>query len=493
VRPILFLVSAASSYRLLKYVADQLVRDGKRVCFLYERGSDPTFDLVKRDAAALGGEAFALETIVDPAVASGPAWRRHPRRLDALAIWLRVTAIGPGLLHNLIARLLPSAVLKRIERNEEAGEVSRMLALRVDLSSRLAAARSLLRTLNPGAIVSCDDGIAAALPVHAAARQEGLPVVVVPYGYGVRRDLEIALDAKAALGALATADGPWGEVIRARAPQWIKRGPHEGAMMHLGSYILAAESLGITLRDAWIIHGGYADRLCVESEQMQRVYLEEGVPPRKLALTGTPYCDVMVRALERDPAARAALRQPRTIECGRTRILVSWPPSYHGDRAAFSEFASYREMSLATLGWLGRLPNCTVTVSLHPATLAEDRQALIDIGVQLTDAYVIELIPLSDLFITYFSSTIRWAVAAGKPVINFDLYKLGLAVYDAAPGVLTVSTLAGFQREVTSLTTSDAAFAEVAARQIAVAPQWGVLDGLNTARVAAEIEKLAAA
>lgn len=478
-RPILFLVSAASSYRLQKYVAEHLVREGRRVAFLYERGHDATFDLLKRDAAALGAEVYSLEAAIKPLVRSGPLWRRHPRVSSAIAIWARVAAM----LFQPMRSVLP-AVMQRVDGHASPGELTRLQKLREALAEQLAAARAVLSAAQPAAMVACEDGISAALAVHTAARQAAIPVVVVPYGYGVRRDLEIALDAKAAHGELITASGRWGGLIQSYAPQWLKTGHHAGALMYPEAYILAAESLGITLRDAWIIHGGHADRICVESEQMKRAYLAEGVPEQKLALTGTPYCDVMVRAAERNPAALAAVRQPRRIDPGGTRVLVSWPPNYHGDRAAFSEFATYREMSLTVLGWLSRQPRCAVTVSLHPATLAADRAALVENGVRLTDDYVIELIPQHDVFVTYFSSTIRWAVAAGKPVINFDLYKLGLSVYDAAPGVQSVSSFADFQREVTRLATSDAAFAEQAGRQIAVAPEWGTLDGLNTARVA---------
>jgi hypothetical protein len=466
-RPILFLVSAASSYRLLKFVAEHLAREGRPVAFLYERGHDELFEVIQRDARALGAEAYAFAPLIDPRSRSGPVWRRHPRLRDAIAIWAKVVLMIPGL--------------------RPAGDAGRVRELRAILAAQLAAARRLLSTLQPSAIVAGEDGISAPLAIHAAARHAGIRVVVVPFGYGVRRDLETALDAKAAHGELVTATGRWGGLIRARAPHWIKAGAHAGALMYEAAYIVAAESLGITLRDPWIIHGGYADRLCVESEQMGAVYRSEGIPESKLVPTGTPYCDVMVRALERNAAARAAVRQPRRIDPGVTRVLVSWPPSYHADRGALSEFPSYREMSVSVLGWLSRLPGCSVTVSLHPATLAADRAALIENGVRLSDDYVIELIPQHDVFVTYFSSTIRWAVAAGKPVINFDLYKLGLTVFDNAPGVLTVASFTDFQREMTQLATEESAFADAARRQIAAAPAWGTLDGLNTARVIAAI------
>lgn len=464
----MFVVSAASSYRLLSYVARHLAENGRRVVYLYERGPDPLFDLIKSEVAQLGGEAYALETLVDLGEQSAPAWRNHPRFRSALAMWIWISSL-------LLWRSWDD-------------EFTRTKKLQAILASQLAAARRLFASLQPAAIVAGEDGISAPLAIHAAARHAGMRVVVVPYGYGVRRDLETALDAKKARGELITATGRWARLLRSLAAHWIKDGAHAGALMYEEDYVVAAESLGLTLRDPWIIHGGYAERLCVESEQMLEVYRSEGIPESRLVLTGTPYCDVMLKAVDSNAPARTALRQPHRIAPGVTRVLVSWPPSYHQDRGHHSEFPTYREMSITVLGWLSALPSCEVTVSLHPATLAEDRTALVDNGVRLSDDYVIELIPQHDVFVTYFSSTIRWAVAAGKPVVNFDLYQLAMAVYDAAPGVITVGSFAEFQREMTRLTTSDEAFAEVAGRQISVAPRWGTLDGLNTARVAAVIQ-----
>jgi hypothetical protein len=385
-----------------------------------------------------------------------------------------------------------SRVARSIARmTVERWGVAQLPAFRATIGAQLAAAAGLFRRIGPSVMVACEDGISTLLPVHAAARHLGIPVLEVPYGYAVQRDLEIALENKAARGELLRADGPAGRLLRKRAPQWIKQGPFEGAVMHLPSYIIAAESLGVTLRDAWIIHGGYADRLCVESEQMQAVYRAEGVPERKLTLTGTPYCDVMVRALEAAPAAGTALRQPRRIDPSRTRILVSWPPSDHEERAGHCEFRTYREMSATVLGWLNALADCEVTVSLHPAAPLADRQALADEGVRLTPDYVVSQIPQHDLFVTYFSSTIRWAVAAGKPVVNFDAYRLGLDVYAGAPGVFTVDSFDAFREVVAGLTASESRFAQAADRQIAVAPAWGLLDGQCTDRVVAEIARLA--
>jgi len=252
--------------------------------------------------------------------------------------------------------------------------------------------------------------------------------------------------------------------------------------------VMAYEGHGLRVRDAWIVHGGYADRLLAESRQMLGLYRREGIPASKLALTGSPYCDVLAEGARAEPAAQAALRQPRRIDPARTRILVSWPPSYHASRRQFAEFPTYREMTLAVLGWLARLPDCSVTLSMHPAAPEADRAAVRETGLAFADEYVIRLIPRHDIYVSYFSSTIRWAIAAGKPVVGYDAYKLELPVYDAAPGFVNARDVATFKQKMLELVASADAFAAAAARQVSVAEDWGSLDGRCTERVAAEID-----
>src|SRR5439155_19774288 len=100
---------------------------------------------------------------------------------------------------------------------------------------------------------------------------------------------------------------------------------------------------------------------------MESIYLSEHVPKGKISSTGSPYCDAIAQALGKVPGAGQALRTARRITEGRTRILVSWPPSYHDVRGRFSEIPTYAEMTRHFFAWLQTLPGCDLTVSLHPA------------------------------------------------------------------------------------------------------------------------------
>ena len=461
-KPIIFVVGSTTAYKIHKPFAEFCVRQGRKVAFVYDREPDALFEQIQAAATALGATAVSLDAAIDPGPHEAP-WGFFNRPPDRAKAFDQVRKQNP---------------------------TPRMAAFADAIFGRLAAARKLLKTINPSVVVVAEDGVAGPLALIAAAQRQGLRVVVLPYGYGTQEDFEIALEPKAARGELERPEGAVGEAIRRFAPEWIKRGRFEGALLFPAEYIVCLESAGIHVRNAWIVHGGTADRLCVESAQMMRLYQSEGLPAEKLVLTGSPYGDFVLDALQTDPSARSAFRQPRKIAADHTQILVSWPPSYHDSRGSASEFPSYLEMTRTVLEGLHKLPDVRLTVSLHPAVSPDHRAAIASMGVTLSNRYVLELIPLHDIYVSYYSSTIRWAVASGKPVLNYDAYKLGLDVYDAAPGVVTVAIANELIARAREVTASESAFVALATEQVRVAPDWGMFDAHAMPRVLSELDRI---
>jgi hypothetical protein len=454
-KTLLLVVSSATSYRLHRLFAQYCVSRGHRVHLVYDGAPDALFSELRRDAQSWGTGAVSLDDLVIDGAKPILRWWRMPNPWRAL----------------IFSQLTPAR-----------GSIHRRL-----LGARLAAAQGLLQRLSPAVVVVAEDGISGPAALIAAARSLALPVVDLPYGYGTQADLDNALDEKAATEELNRPHGRLGKILSWLAPQWIKRGRHAGAIIFPQEYILAREALGMTLRDAWTVHGGTANRLLAESAQMMDLYRREGIPARKLTMPGTPYCDVMADVLKADPQAAAAFRQPRTIEPGKLRLLVSWPTSYHATRASYCEFQTYEEMTRSVLGWLHALPNCELTVSLHPAIPRETQEAIEAMGLRISTEYVIALIPRHDVYISYFSSTQRWAVACGKPVVNYDAYGVGLNVYDAAPGFIGTRRFEEFKTRMQALTDIDGGFVPCASAQIAVAEKWGTVDGKCSERILDEL------
>lgn len=447
-RPILIVATSLASFALLRELAARLARQGQAIAFCSQGDNEPLDAAMRAAAEAMGTRLHCIAAHAGPAT----VWQRTTRRLSD----------GNAKLNALL----------------EIHQVN------------CRAARQLLREVQPKAVVVAEDGISGNCWIIDAARRAGVPVVDCPYGYGTHHDLENHLASRQQAGELLLNNGAYAEEIRRKYPHWIKRGRFEGALLYVPEYIVAWQRAGLRIRDPWVVHGGVSDKLCVESPQMLRHYLAEGLPRQQLELTGTVYCDMMHDALGKSPSALRALHSGQKIEPGTTSILVCWPTSYHADRGALCEFESYVELSQRMFQFLSSLEKVQVTVSLHPAMPTECRQVILDCPVQVSETNVLELIPQHDMYISEFSSTVRWAIAAGKPVVNYDFYCFDLCDYDEAPGVLQVSTFQAFQDEVRALVRGEAHYAAIAKRQCEVAEEWGVIDGKAAGNIAALIDSL---
>jgi len=366
----------------------------------------------------------------------------------------------------------------------------RAISLFKTFSSRKAGFEFFFMQNGIRVLLCSEDGISGDLAAISAAKERGILVVDIPYGCGTSYEILFDMQKKAEQGRLITAFGRDLRALQLVTPQWLGHTPLQNAIMLPPEYILAVNLAGAVVRDPWIIHGGDSDLLCVENERSLEQYRKENIPEDKLSLTGSPYCDRMFAALSNLKDAAAALRKPRKIQADLTKILISWPPSYHETYPERNEFATYDEMTKNVFRFLCSLPNVELTTSLHPACTDETRHFLCSLGVQLTEEYIIDLLPQHDIFCTYFSSTIRWALASGKIVVNYDAYGLGISTFNEAPGFLNTALFAEFTEVLHRLTVSDASFTSLASRQIEVADQWGIIDGRCNERILREITGL---
>lgn len=450
---VMIIVQNRASYPPLRYVAAASLQRGWNVQLLFGGSDSVERTLIHADASAAGFDVLdmpgdAAQPRIEPLIGHHP----DPERLGSLRTHLeRPLRKGWG--------------------------IYQALGLTV------AGALAFFELQRPDLIIVAEDGITGPLLLLGVARHLGIPILDVPYGFSFRVDLEVDLDRKASEGTLITPTGPFGDAVVGFAPQWVKSGKHAGVVMQNPVYIAALEAIGIALPDPWVVHGGLAWQLCVEGERSLAFYRSEGIPERKLTMTGTPYCDIVLDGLKKDPIARAAFLNGRRITSGTTRILVSWPPSYHSSRGIFSEFGTYESMTEALLRGLAAISGAEVTVSLHPAVTTETRNLVASWGLVVSDEYLIELIPRHDVFVGYFSSTMRWAIAAGKPVLNYDAYRLGFTYFDGVPGLRTLSSVADVLGHATQLARDDHAFETAARAQASEAWTWGVIDGRATDRV----------
>jgi hypothetical protein len=198
-------------------------------------------------------------------------------------------------------------------------------------------------------------------------------------------------------------------------------------------------------------------------------------------------------------AAQAQIVERRNELCrslglpaDRPLILTALPPDFLDQPGGRPEcdFRGYERLVDFWLNTCCSIPGHNVMVALHPSVAPADAVKFERYGARVAPLNTAELIPLCDVFVASISSTIRWAIACGKPVINYDVYRYRYTDFVGIEGVLTFEEQDEFISILRRIT-SDATYAtEIRRKQAAIAPLWGRLDGKSGQRMVELVRRL---
>ena len=422
-----------------------------------------------RGEALVAGDGTAAAAPAPMTVRARRGLRRAVRRLSP-----RLEAALHGLAVHLVEENLVTALPLRLR------EVRRSLR----------GARALVARVRPDLVVLAEDtveyGTAALI---RAAHEQGAPSVIVPFTVATAEE-----PAETYAGARRfQVRGLGNRLLALIAPRWAHEHRGRRLVRQPAPRALALEVLGLAPPRPWTVHSGAADRIAVESERMLDLYRQQGLPEDRLVPTGAPYDDVLAAARAAAPARRAALLRELGLDAALPLVVSALPPDQMGSRAGACAFSTYEELVAAWVDALAASGAWNVVLTAHPRVRPGDLRLPDHPRVRLAARDTAELVPLADLFVASASATIRWAIAGGVPVVNYDVYGYGYADYRDCPGVLAAESREEFATILGSLGGGPGPRAVMAAAQARDAPRWGTLDGRAGARLLALFDTLTGA
>lgn len=306
-----------------------------------------------------------------------------------------------------------------------------------------------------------------------AAHDEQVPVVVIPQFMA---------------SALEWAEYVWekreynaGSLINRFAcylfPRWGNE--HKGRRLIAlpAAQVFAREWLGIAPPLPWILHSGHADALAVESEAVRDYCIAEGLQPEKIKVTGSSTHDDISAILSKATQKRFELYADLTLPNDRPLILSALPPDSIDLGRPECEFKNYDDLIEFWCRTLAAIKNYNIVICLHPSVTVQEMKHIERYGVTISKEPTSELIPLCEIFVASISATIQWAIACGKPVVNYDVYRYRYTDYANVEGVISIEDKNDYANTLQLLTSDANYFAEMAARQSVHASRWGRLDG----------------
>ncbi len=275
-------------------------------------------------------------------------------------------------------------------------------------------------------------------------------------------------------------------------PKWLYTHRGRRLLRLPAAEVLAIEWFGLAPKKPWVLHSAPSDVIALESEAIRAYCQKEGLPSSRLKVVGSIHNDILFAGLMKKRRLRLALCHKLGFDARKPIILSALPPDFLYATGGRSEcdFTDYRKLVEFWVKTLVGNATREVLISQHPSVKISDFKYIERWGVKISDQSIIELIPLCDIFVASISATIQWAIACGKPVINYDVYKYRYGDYDKTPGTITIEGKADFGKYLNKFIRDKKYLQRMTKRQAAVAAEWGRLDGKSGERILQLIDKL---
>jgi len=324
--------------------------------------------------------------------------------------------------------------------------------------------------------------------LFAAARKENVSVMTNPLDRDCPESYAMIYKSDPALKA----DLFMNKVIGKLFPKWLITYDNTRLLRIKAQQIIVQEALGIAPPNPWNTFGFLEDILVVSNKIQKRFFLDTGVDDEKIQVLGSPELDYMsslLRDLEshsRNVCADLKFSESKPI------MLCALPQTHWISGRSEAEFQDHEEMIDTWIRCLTSQTSYNILISLHPSMQYEQYKYLERPDLKIAQIDLVDLLPICSIFVAAISSTIHFAIALGKPVINYDVYRYSEEMdylrFEEAEGTVTVLNQTDFSKAIGRITSDDNYYNDLKAKQEKIAHQWGVIDGQSMNRFIEFIE-----
>jgi hypothetical protein len=340
--------------------------------------------------------------------------------------------------------------------------------------------RRLLRRRRVDLVVVAEDSVSSrSRALLSTAQRLGVSALLLPYTISNPDEIAASLRQQRAYQVRL----PHQRAFLAWRPQWGRQEDGRQLLRLPASKAVVLELAGIAPVTPWIDNNGPAI-IAAESRAMVRHYKNLGIPDSSLVLTGSLVDSILDEArMERD-ARLISLRRQLGLS-GRPLLLCALPPNQFASGLQLDcEYSGY---SCLVAAWASALAvvadRFDVVVRPHPRSTEGELDALKRAGIAVSWDDTASLIPLCDLYVAAISATIRWAIACGRPVLNYDVYRYRYRDYEGLRGIINVESHDQFKVALMELASQPNRLQALSDAQLAIAGEWGCSDGRSEERM----------
>ena len=356
---------------------------------------------------------------------------------------------------------------------------------------RIREVRTMIRNNNVSMLLMPDSSPTYFGPMLAsAARKENVIVLTNPLDRDSPQSYAMIYKSDNSL----LLSGFWGRFISNVFPKWFIEYENKRILRMSLQAVISQEILRISPPEPWHTFG-FLENIVVANNEVQKSFFESlGVDKEKIKVTGCPELDYLA-SLPSGGGDHSSRAISNDLFSDKKPIIVCALPQTHWIAGRpEAEFQDHKEMIDTWIECLSAQSNYNIVISLHPSMFYNDYKYLDGNNLRVAQEDILNLIPICSVFVACLSSTIQFAVALGKPVINYDVYRYSLEIehlrFTEAKGTVTVLNKNDFLNEITKITSDTSYYNLLAGYQKNSSKEWGLVDGESVDRFTDLIDNL---
>jgi hypothetical protein len=278
--------------------------------------------------------------------------------------------------------------------------------------------------------------------------------------------------------------------IAKKYPKWTYHFIDQDLLLLASPQVEILNELELTPPNPWAYNSSKCDRIFLDSEFQKRKYIDDSALAEQLVVTGAVFQDLLSLSYKNAEDKRKVLLDSLGWTDDKLLILGSLAPNKLAERDVELEFVDYIEMITYWTKTLVENDRFNVILCLHPNVNYNEVKFLEEYGVKIIQEDTASLISISDIYVVDCSATSRWALAAGKLVIDYDLMRYDLDFHSKLDGIIHIQARNDFENTLNMLSEGKLNTQRNNVREKANSGYWGKFDGMASKRINKECMKL---
>jgi hypothetical protein len=189
----------------------------------------------------------------------------------------------------------------------------------------------------------------------------------------------------------------------------------------------ALNKFGVLTSNPYVMGCGKSDILCLNNNYYKDLYIQNGVKIDKIRVLGDISYDALYRRFVNKDNIKKEIILKYSLNSKKQIIIVGLPQL--GEHKFLPWDRHWEEINFL-MSSLDNLEQ-NILISLHPKMDKKQYEFLeLKYGCKILEENLVNILPIADVYVAFYSSTVVWSILCGIKTIVVDFYELNWTMYD---------------------------------------------------------------